>query len=587
MTFTKALVAGAILTFSVTSPAQARRRPIVLPAPPSLFVPAVEPTTLTLTNYSSTPAHIRACLDTCVSDTLAPNASGNYAVNAGMISVFSDTPSLEARTRELDGIARPDFLNDKSALPVYDTKSYTQIVRIFSPSFSSMDLALLGSNGVQENVTILPLVQDYNDFDVTTFDNAKDGMQLELRPNTPISAFLIRSNNDGSIYLPAQQLSRAAGAWYVLGANNATSLTEKNPDPTRVLNTVNAFYSANTEIRAPPPFSIMNMINYGIKTMSGVTLDTAKGAMIIEGPAQSDFTYSPLLPWAIGGNSIIPVPREQAALGFSGVDTNKSPAYNSEISGVADSDTIGLMQANDTFDTVSGTINGYKNGVKSSSWPFTLRGRENVYHPVSEIAPGADRIELEMDKPTVHADFQPAAIMTTSTPAGYTHNGYRLARAATKVTGEQYVTKWLDPLLSTNYFYINKAELTDLLTSTYGDTLLTNMYNSSIFTGTLDQYRTQYKALVDGDFSNFEVCQTEDPGYVQMVIDRGIMGIEIAPSCNPSKNPINNADLPSSRTAVRDFFIWRTETKPQEYGGSSSAGPSLGYDPTFTVQNHY
>lgn len=574
----KKLIAATLLAataIGIAAPAEASRRRAVRPGPPAIEATYIAPTanSITITNYDTVPASIEACLQRCTTpETLAPGATKTYDIsNLGANNyswIKSNSESLEARTDRTNMAKVSAFSQAAQAVPIVDLTKYSQELLIFSKTGGSADIARRAKNGVQEdikNYSLNPgLTRIANPYGV-----AASNEQLEIRPSVPISALLEVKNESGTAYFEAKQLGNATGSQFLTSTQNATAWIKA---------TQNTFHGDG--LLWPSGQDNSNTFQHRIistmpEGIENTTINTEKQSSFeVTGAGQ---TPLPFAGWAIEGNKAIPfIDAKAGAIGRSGVQGDVSQRYEASLNKQGK-----LTIVNTTADkgNVTGKIQGYDaTGNQTTNLDYTLGWRDSRSFDIT-----AARTIISVND-AVGSAMIPQVIATVQSD-NIVFEPYQIAKS-TKVTGEDYVKKWLDPILNANsYLYFNKAETTDLFNSEQGHRLMQKMYRGYTGNRTFDELVSTIRGWVNGNFSDGEICQSRDPLYVDFRLSGGFVRPELDPNCNGPTFSIISTDLAGAKADIREFYAQRVNSKPEQYGGTVQTGPSLEYNPTISTQD--
>lgn len=256
-------------------------------------------------------------------------------------------------------------------------------------------------------------------------------------------------------------------------------------------------------------------------------------------------------------------------------------SYKLSITGVTDDDALAIAQANDTFDTVSCRLNGYdSDGKQLTTTSITLRGKENIHRTVRDLAPGAARIELEMNAPPAGSTLVPQATMATTNAMSYPRVGLQVV-SIIKTTAQEYMNRWYPPNP-----WLNPIEAREVVQRRTHDLAveLSKSSNPPDVTATEEHLRS----LVDGNTANGELWGGGDNFFVS--ITAGKVELYTSSSAQPSAkvetfNLPGDAALRVHREIVRAELARLVETYPERYGGNATTGPDLSFNPTWGLQN--
>jgi hypothetical protein len=184
---------------------------------------------------------------------------------------------------------------------------------------------------------------------------------------------------------------------------------------------------------------------------------------------------------------------------------------------------------------------------------------------------------------------------------GGTANGYNLSidptwssqDAVQQVSGEQYVTKWLDSL-QTQGFYLSNTEVKDLFVGgsgvrSFGPDLASVLVGSMENTGgtTAAQLALVLSGWVDGNSANGELYGGFDPMNVNMRSNPhpGVVFYFPPTGDNTSPFTLDPAAAQKLYAVIRESMRLRVEANPTLYGGSANTGPRLSFNPTWATQD--
>jgi hypothetical protein len=163
-----------------------------------------------------------------------------------------------------------------------------------------------------------------------------------------------------------------------------------------------------------------------------------------------------------------------------------------------------------------------------------------------------------------------------------------------KVTGEEYIAKWLDSL-KTQYFYLNNNETYCMLNGCDGipgirTALSEQLVKNPGETWTPAQYDAWLLQIADGATSiqNPELYHRQDPfqwnsrGGTSFVLTSSQSNFSLVPG------NISNIETQATQTIyglVRNFLVSYVGAHPEQYGGTSTTGPVMTFNPTFSTSN--
>ena len=155
-----------------------------------------------------------------------------------------------------------------------------------------------------------------------------------------------------------------------------------------------------------------------------------------------------------------------------------------------------------------------------------------------------------------------------------------------------YVQKWLPP--SDTGFYLNNKEIRALIngdshgTPSYSTQLAQILVNSSGANGqTADQLNQWLKDQTDGNLANGEFYRAADPlSYNNSTHGTTGIGFIEEPDASWAAYPLTSTHVLPTYSLVKDQFLWRyVMDNPDQYGGNSTTGPDMNFNPTWNTQD--
>jgi len=583
-----------ILALLLATSALARHRAAAPPPGPSILVPAFGATHVSVFNEDAIPASVTICQVACASAVLAPGTTTTYPLSAiggpGVVSVSTTTPKLDVRSDTLDGIAL-NALTVRQVVPVFDLTMYDEVVHLFTLQQGIIDVALLGQNGVQEDVHPITVRPGFTDVSLATF-NVAMRKQLELRPTFPVGgiAELTNKTTKKSVFVWFLPEFTTTTSVHFLGIDPSTTLATKNPDPSHILGTNIEYWQAERDNTNVHQFTTDQIINFGMNVDANPVVragGTMPGAISLGGAGNPDGTFELLTGWAITNDRYQPE-LAQTASSRQGDNADQRTRYKLVVSGVTNTDTITLLNMSDAYNfTITGTIAGYdSSGNRITSTPITLRARENTAKLLSDVAPSAARIELALDNAPVGTYAVPMAVMSVTSATGFTHVPARLIR---KNTGEEVVERMLDYLHDYGGGFFLPYDLMRCVhvggcgVAPIGEQLATiyarNDHTSDPWTA--DRYLAYLRTISNG------ITTTDDPemwmqhnpfswsNRGQPNVQYLITTSQATFASQPGTVPLSLTDAETVWQLLRAFVIKYLDTNPELACGTKDTGPSL------------
>lgn len=566
-----------LLLMIVVLPVMARRRAVRSGPPLPVRFLALPAKAVTITNHDAGAAALNACLATCRNAVLPAGATSTLALEglgtANLLTLRSTTDLLEARTDTMTMLHTASLRADRQALPVVDLTTREQTLLILSTSDGTVDVALIGFSGVQEDVRTYSVGAG-----VTTIPNpygvAASHKQLELRSAIPIAALLAVTKATTTTYLAAQPLAAASPRQFVLGVQDARYWI-KNPlsDGWFV---ANAYLwpsdQDNTGVFLQRNASV---INGGIRTDTIST--TRQSSFEVTGaydPARGVPARS--LAFAMAQDRALPfIDASSGAIGRSALptDTTVRKQLSINLPGM-----LMLLNASEQQGAVRGKLLGYDlAGNQTSVQEFTLRTKESkTYHVTSArtIITVSDAVDSAMI-PIVIASLDESYVPL------------QMDKAIDRVTGEEYVAKWLDPLKE-QYFYLPYRQVrcffrggcgTPSFATRAAELFATSPSFSRPYT-VEELTRILRDDFFDEEYTNSEVY----PGFSPLNTSMANSGVGLY-QCPDGRNAAT-VKLPAITAwyaLLREFLVLYVSANPHEFGGSAATGPSLATNPQWTT----
>lgn len=406
------LLTTALLTI-LASTAIGRMRAVAHPTTPTLrsILPNVT-LAVRVTNQGKATATATLCADTCKTTLLAVGSTTSFPAGtwpAGATLTVTSDQALEARANT-DAIPVTAARASTMALPITSTN---ETILAYALEPGSIDVGLLGTNGVREALTTLPLHEGRNDL-VAGF-TLTIGKQVELQPTVPIIAYAL---SNGSI-LRAKALADATGDQFLVRANPETIIFLKNPVSNALLTMSGNLLPPNQDNANTGNFTYATALNAG----STALRDFATGSVHLEGLRTSN-GQEPFLAWA--DHRTIQA-REEGATARTG-QHETAQKYNLSLNTLGP--TLTLLNASRFFGTVTGTITGLDdNGTITGTLSYELRTSENRDIDLTSLH--ATRVIVSANDNPIEGDGTLPAVLASTPLNGEAFPGYQLPKVST------------------------------------------------------------------------------------------------------------------------------------------------------------
>jgi hypothetical protein len=601
------------------TPAFGKRRAVTPPQPflPTIVVPYLDPAapvsvtndgaTLTTATVRFVPANTSTQVGS-LTLTLQPGATASYAhlrdalpeaTTPGSLFIQS-AGTVEIRSNRADGQPLGDLVPNAFRSSIIAPNSTYELGLTSTTDPVTVSLELQDENGFPLALVERALPPDTNILQplATVFGTnqvpAIVQVDLTVTIGTHLAAYL-RDTTTGRV-ITAVPLNRASTRLYLPHLTAGTSVLARNAGVTTALaqgilytpNQEQAFWNTfltpYSALLTPDVLAVMGLSGKtGLLIINSIDVPllaaSAKDGLWLSGFTNNDTAqgksgsladHTTVLDESIAGNN--DTLASPLTIGVANVSYNVNNQAPLPITGTL------------TATTTTGAILGSRvvslaqsEGVEYTGWLRSLAGSD-----VSGV-----RVVLHVDNdPHQGMNIVPQAVLYTRSSTG-THVGLRIP-AIIRVTGAQYVAKWLDPL-SQSYFYWNNTETAALLLSTgssrdYGAELLRLLYPQASYQGTEAEFLAYVKGLADGNIQNGELYAF-DPGYFDFRSGCGLVCFALASEGNFSCVHLTDTGIVQAREITRSFMVERTGQHPDAYGGNIVTGPSLSFNPTWSTQD--
>jgi hypothetical protein len=555
---------------TIDSDATSQRRRAVRRAPtPSIDATFMSPSasSLTLTNYDNAPANVKACLATCTEFSLPPNDTATYDLaslgTSPILTLKSSTNALAATTERGTMTATRDFAT-RQALPVADLERFYQENVILSTSPGVATFSLHGFEGAIET----SFTSDYS-AGLTTiplpWGVAATGKHIEVTTNTPTQALATLLNSKEARTIAAERYDQASIENYLLRATDTTQLHIINPNTLESHGAPQFLQEDTGNTFSAPHNGIKPQGSTHYKNPIQATGGFGNGALRIP-------TALPLLSFS----TIPSITLEEMAVGRTGLSNDNTTSYSVWFqNGTA----ISLANATKEAVAVSGTIEAYNGTQRAGSKTYNLAPNGSTTVNLTDLP--AERYAVSVN-PGPQGNLITPLVAATSTDGTVTWEGYKTETPAAKVTGEEYVSKWMDSLKQQYFFIsydemaaaingssINRSYIDDIVNAVWTDPRVQNGF------GTKDNVKQWFFSRVDENPANSEFCKTEKATHQAGFGLRTRDGI----SCGPVDFKPDAPGIDALFNTWREFYKQDIEGNPAKYGGSLETGPDLDTKP--------
>lgn len=559
-----------------------RRRAVRHPGPAVLDMQFMGPTgsTLTLTNYDAVPANVRACITTCTPQfTVDPNATVRYDVRSlgpGGLMVQSSTTKLDATTDMGRMLQTAQFTTLPQALPINDVNAHYHETFLHSNMTGTATIALRGFDGRIEDARTATVNAGTTKVDFP-YGAGASGKHLEITSTVPIGATMRMVNGTNERFIPAKRLEHAVNDSYAPRVNSGEPAVVVNASASEA--GVSAqFFQENTgntfsaTIRTLPANG-----NTWYANLVGSTNGFGNGAVRF----QSNF---PVLPFTMTPT----VGVDEAAVGRTGLSGDTTTPYSLWFQ---NGNRIDAANASTYAQPISGTVTAYNGSTSAGSKAFQLAANGSTSIDLTDLP--AERYRLDVNRGPQGDNLLPR-VVATATDGRTTWTGYRTETPAARVTGEEYVAKWLDTL-KTQYFYLSNGEVRCMIngncgTRSYAPDMAAILINTpevraigGVTTSALEGYLKEWADGVSSDGS--ELWTGFDPMNVNMKAPQGVKFYYYPDGGRFNTFSFDTAAANNWYTMTRTFLGQLGDADPTRYGGSASTGPNLDYNPTWSTQD--
>jgi hypothetical protein len=569
MSWRHKVTALALTTLLAAAPVSAQRRRAVSPPSNPEVIPFTTVVPLTgdpVTITAAKDGNVVRCLETrCVVDAIKQNQTLVYEnLPADQMYAIQAPEGSEVRSG-IEPFPISSF-GQNHVLPTYDPNVYSMRVGIVALTQGAVDVRFLAENGVQRDVKSVPLKRGVNFFDPTQF-SLSGNQQLEL--NAPAFIELTNKTTGKKTYLPAKQLSSAVGEQYFPFATANTTGTFKNVDATGVRG-ISAFFLPPQD---NPNLTVVTGLfanNYGIETRPDIA--KGKGAVLVRGDVIAG-SYSPVIAWGmVDGDGMSAT--SQYARARSGQLGDTTITTDLSFAGLPSGATLYLVSRDIGNGIVKVTdVNG--NPVKDI--PFSLMTNEAKSVTLSDLPQGTYRALVQLNEST--NDYRPQVAGVAGVPSSNGidyREGLAVVRPTSRVSGEEYVAKWFDPIKS-NIVYLDGREGYCMIngncgTKSYAPELAAALFPTSNYPGTAKDFENFIRGLADGNPSNGELYKQKDPVKISGQSTAKYQVFALDPNDQVINVDMNSSNLSAVQSVYRSFLIDMTNAHPEDYGGSAASG---------------
>ncbi|MBW3564479.1 MAG: hypothetical protein KY459_07125 [Acidobacteria bacterium] len=564
-----------------------RRRAVRRPSPPTSIdyvLPGVNgQSDLAFTNHGVEDETVKACLVaenrsySCRSLTISPAATVRTTANTlffdhdGMVTLDA-SPSIEARADGTVAKRLEELLqnNEFGNLAGMSTSTITLATLEKPVTFEGVLRDEFGSPLKRQNITLnaythqTSTIQDL--FETPIPDQL---VSIELLPLGHNDLWAHLNTPEGRVEMQSEFME----GW-IPNVNPQTTAILKNS--TRKNETLVVQYTSFPENQDNQDVFIPhNQVIPPLQTHT-FNLPFSKGSAFVQ-------QFQPIHAYTITNGTIVPaMTPAQAANADWGLPGEGKVRHNISINDVNAGDTITLLNIINI--PITGTVTTTNDeGTTIHTQAVNLP----VYGNNSYTAPANGRITLELNDNDEPTDRVPTALLTaTNTLGTKLPFRYEAPEKIVKVTGEEYVAKWLDPLKEQHFFIsydemsaaingssINRSYVNDIVDAVWADPRVQNGF------GTKENVKQWFFNRVDQNPANSEFCKSEKATQQAGFGLRTRDGI----NCGPVDFKPDAPNIEALFNTWREFYISDVEGDPTKYGGSPSAGPDLNTKPPWYV----
>lgn len=322
---------------------------------------------------------------------------------------------------------------------------------------------------------------------------------------------------------------------------------------------------------------------------------SATGALRITSPIT--------LPFSAMSSSTTGLQSSDAAISKSASFSNQNdPIRDASINGLTTDDELDILNVSkdplrSTLISITGTLTIHdENGTIIATRKIALNPYNSVRYKVIDLVGkpvmnARAYLHLDNDSDTGQV-VPPTALLTASTSTGIS-SAFTIVAPPPKVTGEQYVQRYLD-ILHVQYYYLDNRTIRCMINGNCGvasiRSQLAAIYARGIGeTWTVDTFATWLATMSNGitNASDIELWEKNDPYGWNAT---GVISHVLTTSQDVwTKEPGNIRQTPADTELLwqvnRAFLIQLIEAHPEWYGGTAASGPSITFDPTWTTSD--
>ncbi len=567
MNLTAAILAGYLAFTGMTAPVLARRHPVTRPAPASYILHATTNEAIRYTNHGQEAETVRTCVEQtsqCIDDVLAPGQSMTRSSPGSNLEIYASTPT-EIRGVH-DALATSTMTTDLQVLPIMDA---SQTLQVYARAPGEATIKLLGSNGVQEDIGTYVLVPGTNTI-TPNLASPRIGEQYHLTTSVPSLTTMLL----GGVAYRAKTLSSAVGDQFIVTADNDSTAWVKNIHADRILPAASNYFLADTDNTGVGNFVNANVLNWGLEVFRDMTVGKPEGGSVHLLSAFDSALHAniPFLAWS---SDLV---QERGATANDSPVDNGYRYFTISLNQLPVDGKVRVLNAS-ADGPVTGIITGYNdNGEETGSMEYNLPTHGNTT---------LDLTPLHASRITLSANNDPHGlginVLVDALINGEHKGGWQIEKPQPKVTGEEVVEMYLDPLHQSGY-YLDNTTVRCMINGNCGVPSLVPQWADTYTRGTGEiwsepTFENWLREMADGvtNASNIELWTHGDPyGWDA----RGTSGYSITKSqtthtAEPGTIKLSATDTQHIWQLNRDFLVKYIDAHPERFGGNTTTGPSM------------